>query len=256
MINFPRYEHQSSKRNKWKWESIVEKLMLGKRCLKMRSPSLTLLRLTGSSTGIVNNKNGSRWLWIVQDNSLINCPRQFTQNYQKVSSRWLWIVEDKSIQITILRFVQTDRIGSCCSSWGGTLLLWSQSHPFLFDILTWFYVNVLESRELFEIIRLGTPQTPSALPFSWALLRGSFWAWHVLLTRFFEGLLWAGRIITKASLCTSRHARKSLVQLGGTENLQRLHWRGFGKSWSRTNQCHNPWLQNSGSEVFSFSLVV
>ena len=58
----------------------------------------------------------------------------------------------------------------------------------------------------------------------------------------FEGLLRAGRVITNASFCANRHARQSLVQLGRAENLQRLHWRGFGQSRPWTSQRHNPWL--------------
>ena len=122
MINFPRYEHQSSKRNKWKWESIVEKLMLGKRCLKMRSPSLTLLRLTGWSTGIVNNKNGSRWLWIVQDNSLMNCPRQFTHELSKTVHSKL---SKSIIQMTLncRRQIDPDHNPKICPDWPNWLLL-------------------------------------------------------------------------------------------------------------------------------------
>ena len=66
---------------------------------------------------------------------------------------------------------------------------------------------------------------------------------------YFEGVLGAGYIIANTPQRTDRHARESLVQLGRTENLQRLHWGGSGQPWLGPDQCHSRRLKNAWTEV-------
>ena len=112
-----------------------------------------------------------------------------------------WVInrhcKQRWIQITIdcPRQIDVDHHPKICPGWLNWLLLLflgrnTSSLVPISPFLIW-HLNKKQccSQQSFWIDRLGTPQTPSALPFSWALLRGSFLALYAIKISFWRSTL-------------------------------------------------------------------
>ena len=199
-------------------EQYQKKFPPGKLSQKTRNPSLTLLKLTGWSTGTIVN---------------INSP----------CSQCL-------LMSRLTELAPAALLGEEHFFFGPNFTSPSTSQRLT---LTFDYYQLCFDPRTFATHRLGAPQAPSAFPLSRTLPRGFSKNEKSCMIKIFEGLLRAGCIFTNASFCPDRHAWQGLVQLGGVEILRGLYGGGFGKSWPRPNQRHNSRLQNSRIEVFSFS---